>query len=314
MYDLSVLIPARNEMFLMNTVEDILKNKRGKTEVIVVLDGCWADPPVKDHPDVTIIHNSVAKGQRAATNQAAKLSNAKYLAKVDAHCSFDEGFDIKLMVDMKDDWTMVPIMRNLHAFNWFCEKCKKTWYQGPTPVKCGNCDNVKDFKRDIKWIGKNNPQSTSYCFDAEPHFQYFKQYSKTDNYKKSLKETQLTETMSFQGSFFMCTREKFWELKLSEEEFGSWGNQGLEVAIKTWLSGGKCIVSHKTWYAHMFRTQGGDFSFPYEQPGREVQKTKQRVKEVLFGHWDKAIHPLSWLVKRFWPVPGWTEEQLEALK
>jgi len=32
---------------------------------------------------------------------------------------------------------------------------------------------------------------------------------------------------------------------ICDEEFGSWGSQGLEVAIKTWLSGGKVMVSHK---------------------------------------------------------------------
>ena len=38
-YDLSILIPARNEEFLNRTVQDILENIEGNTEVIVVLDG-----------------------------------------------------------------------------------------------------------------------------------------------------------------------------------------------------------------------------------------------------------------------------------
>jgi hypothetical protein len=113
----------------------------------------------------------------------------------------------------------------------------------------------------------------------------------------------------------MSTREKYWELGLSGEEFGSWGNQGIEVACKTWLSGGRVLVYHKTWYAHMFRTQGGDFSFPYHQSGRGVQKTKQKVWEFFTdGKWNKQIHPVSWLVEKFWPVPGWTEEALRKLK
>ena len=37
--DLSVLIPARNEMFLQRTVDDVLKYKQADTEIIVVLDG-----------------------------------------------------------------------------------------------------------------------------------------------------------------------------------------------------------------------------------------------------------------------------------
>lgn len=42
--ELSVIIPSRHEEFLKNTVEDILKNKRGETEIIVGLDGQWANP------------------------------------------------------------------------------------------------------------------------------------------------------------------------------------------------------------------------------------------------------------------------------
>ena len=123
---------------------------------------------------------------------------------------------------------------------------------------------ARKIKRKMLWIGKTNPQSTSYCFDSTPHFQYFNEWKKNPTYKKDQKEKGLTETMSLQGSCWMLTRDKFWELNISEEQFGGWGSQGIEVAIKTWLSGGQVLVNHKTWYAHMFRTQGGDFGFPYQ--------------------------------------------------
>jgi len=60
---LSIVIPARNEMFLARTIQDILEKKRGKTEIIVGLDGAWAEPVIQDHPDVTILHSSVSLGQ-----------------------------------------------------------------------------------------------------------------------------------------------------------------------------------------------------------------------------------------------------------
>ncbi|KKT34567.1 MAG: hypothetical protein UW23_C0034G0006 [Candidatus Collierbacteria bacterium GW2011_GWA1_44_12] len=37
-YDLSILIPSRNEMFLARTIEDILSNIEGNTEIIVGLE------------------------------------------------------------------------------------------------------------------------------------------------------------------------------------------------------------------------------------------------------------------------------------
>jgi hypothetical protein len=313
-YDLSILIPARNEMWLKDTVEDILKNKEGNTEIIVGLDESWADPQIDDHPDLTLVHTGQIYGQRGMTNQLCKLSRAKYVAKCDAHCAFDKGFDVKLMSKMQDNWTVVPVMRNLWAFDWECQKCHYKTYQGKTPVSCPKCDNTTDFKREKVWIGKSNPQSFSYCFDSEPHFQYFKEYRDRPEYKEQLK-TGITDSMSLQGSFFMLTREKYWELNICDESFGSWGSQGLEVAIKTWLSGGRVVCNHDTWYAHMFRTQGGDFSFPYKQKESKIQEAKALAKDIFFNNkWERAIHPLSWLIDRFYPVPGWSDDDIKLLK
>lgn len=306
MADLSILIPARNEMFLGKTVDDILQNIEGDTEIIVALDGAWPDPGIKDDKRVSVIYYPKSIGQRAITNQAARMSSAKYVMKCDAHCAFDKGFDVKMMKEMHDDWTMVPLMRNLHAFDWVCPNGHRR-YQGPS----GPCTECKqETTRDVVWIAKKRPESVSYCFDSTPHFQYFGEFS-----KRPEGTGQITETMSLQGSCWMLTREKYWELNVCDESFGSWGSQGIEVAAKTWLSGGRVMVNKKTWYAHMFRTQGGDFGFPYPMSVRDQEKAKDFARDLFFKNkWDKQIHPLSWLVERFWPVKGWTDEDLQKLK
>ena len=166
----------------------------------------------------------------------------------------------------------------------------------------------------MKWIGKHNPQSTSYCFDSAPHFQYFEDYKHREPYITDKKEKGYTETMSLQGSCFMATRENYWKLKLCEEELGNWGNQGIEVACKTWLSGGRVLCNHNTWYAHMFRTQGGDFSFPWNNSGRETSRTKDNVwKQIIEGRLPHQKYPVKWLVERFMPVKGWAPEDVEKL-
>ena len=125
-------------MFISKIVEDILEHKEGNTEIIVGLDGVWATPEIADHPDVKIIYVSESIGQRAMTNKLCLLSESPYVAKCDAHCHFDQGFDVKLLEAIKghDNWTVVPGMRNLHAFDWECPKCGSRWYQGPSPTKC----------------------------------------------------------------------------------------------------------------------------------------------------------------------------------
>jgi len=499
-------------MFLKNTVDDLIKNKSDGTEIIVGLDGQWSNPPIEDHPDVTIIYYPESIGQRAMTNQCVKLSHAKYVMKVDAHCAFDKGFDRKMLEAFKevgDNTTMVPLMKNLHAFDWVCKKCGDRRYQDNTPTSCPKCDNKTDFERDVVWIAKKSPNSVSYCFDPEPHFQYDSGRKKTEEYQRGvivgyglwidpsftatdsltqvmssplggsqpssltsiislltnltnshhlpsgtysfgngedvsvdtmgfssvdnsgsirpskiftirnefevggittqpiltevvnngnilspssgdtsneprIKETvchfvssetptipitvpinspnpvptprngvdfdildklnsvfggkfvyseimdsfhngsvalkplyckDITETMSLQGSCFLMTRQKYWDLNICDESFGSWGSQGIEVAVKSWLSGGRVVCNHKTWYAHMFRTKGGDFGFPYKLSGNQVQDAKKKAKDLFFNNkFEKAIHPLSWLIEKFWPVPHWTQDDLNNLK
>jgi glycosyltransferase involved in cell wall biosynthesis len=318
MRDLSILIPARNEMFLARTIQDALEHIEADTEIIAVLDGQWADPPIDQHERVNVIYIPEAIGQRAATNIAAKLAQGKYVMKVDAHCSFDQGFDRKMIEAFQqtgDDVVMVPIMRNLWAFDWKCYHCGWKKYQGPTPAQCDQCGKGDKLKRKIMWVGKERPQSTSYSFDAEPHFQYFETWKHRAPYQEAKQNEGITETMSLQGSCFMSTREKYWEWELCDESLGNWGNQGIEVAVKAWLAGGRVLVNHKTWYAHMFRTQGGDFGFPWPNGGRETQNTKANVRNLLWaGTWKKQQRPLYWLVEKFWPVPGWSDEDLAKLK
>ena len=315
-YDLSVIITARNEEFLSRTVEGVLKAKRGKTEIIVILDGSWADPPIEDHPDVTIIYHKESVGQRQAINEAIKLSRAKYIMKLDAHCIMDEGFDVKLMADCEYDWTVVPRLYNLHAFNWRCKKCGNTWYQGPIPTFCcsddqgkkknDKCDSKK-FRRVMIWKPRWHKQSDHMRFDNDLKFGYWGSF-------KNRKEGQgdISDTMSLLGACFFMHRQRYWDLGGSEESWGSWGQQGTEIACKTWLSGGRLVVNKKTWYAHMFRTQGGSFGFPYPQSGNQVARARQKSKEMFRdGKWDKAIHPLSWLLEKFWPIPGWSQKDLD---
>lgn len=295
---LSIIIPARNEMFLKNTVEDVLSKIEGNTEVIVGLDGYWPDPPINDHPKLRILHYSEPIGQRAITNQCARLAKSKYIMKVDAHCSFDKGFDVKMMDKMEDDITMVPVMRNLHAFDWVCPDGHRR-YQGPSGV-CTVCG--KNTEKDVLWKAKNNPKSTSYRFDKDMHFQYWNEFGREQT-------GELTETMSLQGSCFMLTKDKYFELDICSEDFHSWGQQGVEVACKTWLSGGRVLVNRNTWYAHMFRTQGGDFSFPYENPNSKVIENRKLSRELFAeDKWPLAKHKFQWLIDKFKP-PEWTSSK-----
>ena len=304
-YQLSILIPARCEEFLSRTIQDLLEHTSDKTEIIAILDGYLPNPPLETiDPRVTIVYNPQSVGQRAACNQGVRLSSAKYVMKIDAHVAVDENFDTKMIEGMKklgDDVTLIPIMRNLHVFNWVCPEGHER-YQGPSGL-CKECN--KPTTKDVVWIPKTNPSSKSYRFDKTMHFQYYGEYKHTQEYKDAEKSG-FTETMSIQGSCYMATREKYLELDLTSEEFHSWGQNGVEVACKTWLSGGRVMVNHNTWYGHMFRTQGGDFSFPYKNPQSKVNENREISRELFQrDKWSKATRKFQWLLDKFNP-PDWT--------
>lgn len=292
MFELSIVIPSRNEEFLPETINDLLAHTSDKTEILVGLDG-YDEPNLPDHPRLRVLKVPESIGQRALQNRLVEMSTAKYVAKTDAHCAFDENFDTKMMARMEDNVTLVAVMRNLHIFDWVCLFCLTRIYQGPKPTICPECQS-SDFKQEIVWIPKTNPQSSAYRFNKNLQFKYFPEL------RNKLPKESLQESMSLQGSFFMCTREKYWELGLCDETWGSWGQQGSEVALKTWLSGGRVLCNFDTWYAHLFRTQQG-FSFPYPMNGNNQERARKISQDIFLNDkWDKAIHPLSWLLEKFW--------------
>lgn len=312
MADLSILIPARNEQFLPNTVADILNQIRGDTEVLVVLDGAWPVVGLPQDPKVHIIYRSESIGQRSATNEAARLSTAKFIMKADAHCRFDEGFDVKLMADCERDWTVIPRMYNLHAFNWVCKNpdCRHVTYQGPK--RCEACEKAKrasNVEFQLVWQPRWSRKSDFARFDSELHFQYWGDFT-----KRPAAEGDIVDVMTSIGACWFMHRERFWELGGLDEAHGSWGQMGTEIACKSWLSGGRHVVNKRTWFSHMFRTQPG-FSFPYALSDGQVHAARRYSQQMWRSNaWPGQRLPLSWLLEKFWPVPGWSEDAYTAIQ
>jgi hypothetical protein len=142
------------------------------------------------------------------------------------------------------------------------------------------------------------------CFDRDLHFQYWRRY------KQRAGRGDMVETMSLLGACWMMKRERYWELDVLDELHGSWGQMGTEVACKSWLSGGKLLCNRTTWFAHQFRTQKG-FGFPYPLSGKQVRQARAHSRWLWWeNNWEKQVYPLSWLIEKFWPIPGWDEEDL----
>lgn len=319
--DLSVIIPGRNEEFHAQTVEDVLAHSHADTEIICILDGGW--PPnrgIQDNPRVKVVKTTAPIGQRAATNLGASMSRAKYIMKLDAHCRMDDGFDVKMMAKMQPDYTATPKLFKLHAFDWACNECGHCEYQGSIPDKCKECGEESWYKL-LRWEPKAKGASVSWRLDSTLHFQYWYDHQKRQEVKEQLKSG-VVETMTCIGCVFMMERERFWELGGMDEGHGGpagWGQYGCELALKAHLSGGKMVTITDTWCAHLFRTgqfsMRGESTFPYPLSGADQERARQYSRDFWRnGRFDKQVRPLSWLVEKFWPVPGWDDDDLAQLK
>lgn len=312
MRDLSVLIPSRQEPFLRHTIEDVLVAIEADTEIIAICDGALPVEPIQDHPRLKLVLLPRSIGQRAATNMAARLSSAKYVMKLDAHCRVSKGFDAALIQDCQPDWTMVPTQYRLHVFDWKCSECGNRTYQGPTPTECAKCKMPgATFEQVLVWEPRfNKGASETWRFDRAMHFFYW--YTLMD--RPEIKaQGDLHDTMSLLGACWFLERQRYWDLDGLDESHGSWGGMGSEIACKTWLSGGRLVVTKRAWFAHLFRTQGGDFGFPYELKGSDQQKAREYSQDLwLNDKWPKAKHKLSWLIDKFAPVPDWHDAKTMA--
>lgn len=292
---LSVLIPARNEEFLQRTIDDVFKHSEGDTDVWVALDN-WENPPKINVKRGGVI--STRLGQRGATNALARMSNAKYVMKLDAHCSLSQGFDVKMMEVMDDDTVVVPSLCNLHAYDWVCENGHRH-FQGKYD-ECEQCKSTK-LSKDVQWKIIAKPIMSSFYFDTTLHFQYCEKQS----------EDIVSETMSLQGSCFMANRDKYWELGLCDEFLGSWGSQGTEVSCKTWLSGGYVLSTKRAYYGHQFRETEG---FPYLNKVEDIFRARDSVQDMFLGNkWDKQVKSIQWLIEKFGYQGDWTPEKVKEL-
>jgi len=282
---ISVVIPARNEVYLQKTIQGVLDATEGDVEVIAVCDGYWPDPPIQDDPRVHLIHHTEAVGQRHAINEAAMLAKGKYILKTDGHSMFDQGYDVKLATDCEKDWTVIPRMYNLDVEKWAPKQRKVTDYM---------------FIRSPK--AKKKPWR-HYYFDGPCKRENPEEWKMHKRWAKE--QPDIADVMTGQGACFFMHTERFWELGGMDEGHGQWGQMGIEVALKAWLSGGQLKVNKKTWFSHWFRGGGGP-GFPYPIKGSDQESARKYSRDLwLNGKWPLQKRPLSWLVDKFAPVPTW---------
>lgn len=297
---ISFIIPARNELFLKNTIEDILNKMHGDIEVIAVLDGYWCDPSeIVQDKRVTYLHQGIKRGMRESINHGAAIATGEYLFKSDAHCMFAEGLDLELKAGIpeysdriengseSDNWIVIPRRKRLDAEKWEVQVLER-------------------YKPDIDYEFLNSPASSG----AKGQIWTERIMERLGNHKYDI-----DENMTFQGSGWFMTRNHYLNRLggMSEVGYTTFVREAQEIGLKTWLGGGKIYINKKTWYAHLHK--GHKYGRMYFLNKIDMIKGEEYCDDFWFNNrWKEAKYDMAWFIERFMPVPTWDSGLIESVR
>lgn len=259
MIKLSIIIPCYNDKDIQKTVDDIRAKAKDSIEIIVVLDGTH-----QEVLNAVVLENTKQLGMRASINKGVKYSKGKWLMKCDAHCIFDKDFDVKVLSNIEKNWIVIPRRYKLDTEKWEVMDEPSVDYE---KLYIDNPDKIGG----VEWKSR----------------------------QKERAGILIDETMVFQGSCWFMSR-KHWDFLggLQEEGYGTFTQEPIEIALKTWLGGGRVMVNKNTWYAHKHRKFGRT---TINLTGSEEIKNGNRYSKDFWlnNRWENRLHDLKWLMNRF---------------
>lgn len=291
----SIIIPSRSDQWLQKTVDDLFAKAQGEIEIIVVYDGRWANPILRDDPRLVQIHHGELfnnYGMRASINAGMSIARGEYVMKIDEQCAVDEGFDVKLALNCEADWVVIPRRERLDAENWGL---------------------VDDGRKPIDYMCVDYPYQRPLDKTCGLHGAEWKRPSRAD--------ILIDDTPTMQGSCYFM-RKSYWDELfpdgLDDVNYGTFTQEAQEISMKAWLSGGRVIVNKNTWYAHWHKGRHGKgYGFSNEQYRRHLAGTeKGRVYCIKYWMNTKDYkYNFSWFINQKFPdMPGWTDWQTRILQ
>jgi glycosyltransferase involved in cell wall biosynthesis len=286
----SIIIPTNKDPYAQKTIDSLLENSQGKIELIVVLDGFIPEVRFKKDPRVKIINTIQKVGMRTAINTGLRMARGKFIMKCDCHCLFGPGYDKILSQNCKDNWLMIPRRYSLDELTFTRDESRPIrdyhYLTYPRPIGgYGICLSNQDWL--ARADGRNSP------------------------------EYNIDDTMTFQGSCWFANRKYFMKrvglLDDRAETYGTFADEPQEIGLKYWLGGGAVKVIKKTWYAHLSKQprhyNSGIYSRQFKADRIASQARTWSAKHWIDNEEPGMIHPFSWLVEKFWPVPSWPEDK-----
>jgi len=272
---LSIIIPSRNEKYLYKTIVDLLDKSSHDIEIIAILDGYWPSVgELVNDKRVHYIHFGIARGMRHAINSGVALARGEYILKCDAHCMFEKGYDAVLFQDstsLPDANTTIIVPRR-YALD------PEAWKLIDNPKYPIDYMYLSSDFHGVVWEEKNKDEQ--------------------------LQNKKIDDLMSAQGSCWFMKRSYYHDLELLDDKsYGTFYNEFQEIGLKAWLSGGRVVVDKNTWYAHWHKPREVGRGYSLDKGTQEIAEAF--TKRWMATGWSKQNLPISWLIKKFSPVPTW---------
>lgn len=295
----SCIIPSRSDQWLQKTVDDLFAKAEGEVEVIVVYDGRWADPILRDDPRLVQVHHGTIHdnlGMRPSINAGVAIAKGTHLLIIDEQCGVDQGYDLKLKADCQDDWVVIPRRYRLEPESWGLTTDVEGDKRPPIDYMYTEYPYVKPFDK------------TQGLHGAEWRQRYYDR-----------KNIPIDDTPTMQGSCYFMSR-KWWDKIIGELDstyYGPFTMEAQEVSLKTWLSGGRVVVNKKTWYSHWHKGhKGKGYGFSTEQYRRH-QEGMEKGRLYAIEYWlntQDFKYDWNWFVTEKFPdMPGWTTDWKERV-
>lgn len=300
MAKVSVVIPSRNEHFLQRTVDDLLEKAEGDVEIVVVMDG--TDQDVRQDKRVVKIRHGILGdnyGLRDSVNLGVRAASGDYILKADGHTMWDQGWDVKLLADMQDDWCVIPRRWRLEPESW-----------------TRTTESEDDQRPPVDYMFIAYPYERPFDRTCGLHGDIWKQayYDRQD--------VLIDDVMTMQGSAYFM-KKSYW-IDMNSDLYGPFTHESQEISNRVWLSGGRVVVNKKTWYAHLHKGKkyGTGYGFSTKQ-WEKWAELHEKGRVYCVDYWMNTKdyqHDFQWLLDKFQnftsegKIPTWPDNWKEQIK
>jgi len=238
--------------------------------VTVIVPVCRADEQYLDRTAKSVLDNAMGRvefvpvvdwydeGIRTLLNRLVDSADSKYIVKLDCHTALTKDWDVRMKLSCGENVIVKPVLDCLDTERWE----GKGYDMGPVIIT-----SEMATKYQSPWRSIENRRTEE-------------------------------ETMGLIGCCWMIRKDYYKELGGCDESLGKWGLLGAEWSLKTWLTGGKCLLRTDVVCSHLFRKQT-----PFEVDLEVKRKGQKKLLRLwVAGESGEQTRPIQWLLDKFVPV------------